>query len=41
VLCADARLLPVCWCVLQIEKLSWDATSKLLAAAVGNDVLVW
>jgi hypothetical protein len=27
--------------VSQIEKLSWDATSKLLAAAVGNDVLVW
>eukprot|EP00882_Tetradesmus_deserticola_P021798 GHRQ01023599.1.p1 GENE.GHRQ01023599.1~~GHRQ01023599.1.p1 ORF type:complete len:180 (+),score=91.15 GHRQ01023599.1:806-1345(+) len=25
----------------KIERLSWDCTSKLLAAAAGNDVLVW
>ncbi|KAF6253286.1 hypothetical protein COO60DRAFT_431878 [Scenedesmus sp. NREL 46B-D3] len=25
----------------KLERLSWDATSKLLAAAAGNDVLVW
>lgn len=24
-----------------VERLSWDSTSKLLAAAVNNDVLVW
>jgi hypothetical protein len=27
--------------LLQVERLSWDSTSKLLAAAVGNEVLVW
>lgn len=24
-----------------VERLSWDSTSKLLAAAVNNDVIVW
>ena len=25
----------------QVVELAWDASSRLLAAAAGNDVLVW
>jgi hypothetical protein len=26
---------------VQVVELAWDASSRLLAAAAGNDVLVW